>query len=58
MDLRQMAANHIKQNSEEFIPFLVNADGNPLEEGQFDEYCDKIKRMCAQGGSWGGGAEV
>jgi hypothetical protein len=56
--LRRLAADHIKHRKEEFLPFIVDPDGHPLEEGEFMDYCDKIAKMCSDGGNWGGEPEV
>jgi OTU domain-containing protein 6 len=56
--LRQMAADFIRKNCWDFLPFLVTEEGTPLVESDLPDYCTKVANMCSRGGSWGGEAEV
>lgn len=56
--MRQKAANYIRGNRDEFLPFLSDENGDPIDTFSFDEYCEKIKKSCKDGGQWGGEPEV
>src|SRR5687768_1094188 len=56
--LRQMAAEFIRTNCWDFLPFLVTEGGTTLVESDLPDYCTKVANMCSRGGSWGGEAEV
>lgn len=47
-ELRQSAAEHMRQHPDDFKPFLY------LEDGDFDKYCDDIINTAR----WGGQLEV
>ncbi|CAK5085104.1 unnamed protein product [Meloidogyne enterolobii] len=57
-DLRIMAAKFIKKNKKEFLGYLINSEGNLVDEESFDDYYYKVKHMCSKGGDWGGEPEV
>ena len=53
--LRKMTADHLRKNSDDFLPFLTHPDtGDMLTPEQFEEYCHKVERTTA----WGGQIEV
>ena len=58
VQLRQMAADFIRKNCWDFLPFLVTEEGTPLVESDLPDYCTKVANMCSRGGSWGGEAEL
>uniref|UniRef100_A0A915N7N0 OTU domain-containing protein n=1 Tax=Meloidogyne javanica TaxID=6303 RepID=A0A915N7N0_MELJA len=57
-DLRIMAAKFIKKNKKEFLGYLINSEGNLVDEESFDDYYYKVKHMCSKGGDWGGEPEI
>ncbi|KAA0189141.1 OTU domain-containing protein 6B [Fasciolopsis buskii] len=53
--LRSLAARHLRENMEEFLPFLLNQDtGETMTKDAFDAYCDAVEKTSA----WGGQVEV
>ncbi|PAV61331.1 hypothetical protein WR25_18182 [Diploscapter pachys] len=56
--VRQRAADYIRQNKDDFLPFLEDESENPLDESQFNDYCSKVEKECAVGGVWGGEPEL
>ncbi|KAI1712173.1 OTU-like cysteine protease domain-containing protein [Ditylenchus destructor] len=54
--LRHMAAEYLRANRDDFLPFLIGEEDN--DEIDFDEYCSKVDQCCSQGGSWGGEPEL
>ncbi|TPP50538.1 OTU domain-containing protein 6B [Fasciola gigantica] len=53
--LRSLTAQHLRENMEEFLPFLLNPDtGEPMTRDAFDAYCDAVEKTSA----WGGQVEV
>jgi len=57
-NVRSQAANFIRENADDFVPFLTDDQGEPLSEDGFQKYCDKIEKPCAAGGAWGGAPEL
>ncbi|MFH4975890.1 hypothetical protein AB6A40_002599 [Gnathostoma spinigerum] len=57
-DVRRRAADYILVNRDDFLPFLMNEDGDPISPFEFEEYCEKIRRCCKDGGMWGGEPEL
>jgi OTU domain-containing protein 6 len=57
-NLRAMAADYMKKNPDEFSPFLTDADGEMLNDKKYKEYIEKVEAPSAQGGEWGGDAEI
>lgn len=54
-NLRKNCANYIRQNKDDFIPFMSNPDTfEMLTEDEFHEYCDKIENTKV----WGGQLEI
>lgn len=49
-----MAAEFMRENQQDFIPFLTNNEGNPLDIDDFKQYCDKVENTA----EWGGQLEV
>lgn len=53
--LRKRAANYIRQNKDDFMPFMTNPDTcEMLTSEEFDEYCSKIENSKV----WGGQLEI
>ncbi|VDP84817.1 unnamed protein product [Echinostoma caproni] len=53
--LRQLTAQHLRENIDEFLPFLFHPDtGDPMTKEAFEAYCDAIEKTAA----WGGQIEV
>lgn len=53
--LRKMTADHLRQNRDDFLPFLCNQDtGDPMSENEFEAYCNKVEKTTA----WGGQIEL
>lgn len=53
-ELRDLASQYIRQNKDDFIPFLLNDENNVVSDREFDVYCDKI----ANTNTWGGHLEL
>ena len=54
-ELRKQAADYIRLHSDDFMPFLCNAEsGDPFSEEEFQEYCVKLESTI----EWGGHLEV
>lgn len=54
-ELRKVTADHIRNNKNDFAPFLCNLDsGDMLSEEQFQKYCDDVMNTNA----WGGQVEL
>lgn len=54
-DLRKTVANYIRNNKDEFMPFMSNPDSNEiLNDIEFEEYCNKVE--CTK--AWGGQLEI
>lgn len=53
-ELRSMASDYIRQNKEDFLPFLLNEENNVVTDQEFEVYCDKI----ANTKTWGGHLEL
>ncbi|KNC96414.1 uncharacterized protein SPPG_08312 [Spizellomyces punctatus DAOM BR117] len=53
-DLRSIAANYLREHPEDFVPFLVNQDGNPYTPEEYDKYCDEVENTAV----WGGQLEL
>uniref|UniRef100_A0A6M2DYQ4 Putative otu ovarian tumor-like cysteine protease n=1 Tax=Xenopsylla cheopis TaxID=163159 RepID=A0A6M2DYQ4_XENCH len=53
-ELRRLTSCYIRENKMEFLPFMSNADGEPLDETEFEEYCSNIENTNA----WGGQIEL
>lgn len=52
--LRKMAADYILENQDDFLPFLVDENGELLKADDLDNYCNKV----AYGTVWGGNNEL
>uniref|UniRef100_A0A915BGL0 OTU domain-containing protein n=1 Tax=Parascaris univalens TaxID=6257 RepID=A0A915BGL0_PARUN len=57
-DIRRKAAAFIRSHKDEFLPFLTDRDGSPIDEFHFEEYCGLIERCSSDGGEWGGEPEL
>jgi OTU domain-containing protein 6 len=51
-----MASDHIRSHKDEFIPFLVDDNGDMLNDAGFSKYCDSI--VAEDPVAWGGQPEV
>lgn len=60
--MRRRAADYIRHEKEEFLPFLTDANGDQLAASAFDGYCEQVEGK--SGGrdglsrAWGGEPEV
>lgn len=52
--LRRLAASHLMGNPQDFLPFLVDDNGNMLDDNQFAEYCRNVRDTA----TWGGQVEI
>uniref|UniRef100_A0A1I7X4L4 OTU domain-containing protein n=1 Tax=Heterorhabditis bacteriophora TaxID=37862 RepID=A0A1I7X4L4_HETBA len=57
-DIRRRAAHYISDHKDEFVPFLTNDNGEPLDEFEFEQYCSKVENESREGGIWGGEPEL
>ncbi|MCP9263330.1 OTU-like cysteine protease [Dirofilaria immitis] len=57
-DIRQKAAACMRTHKDDFLPFLINDNGEALNEIEFEEYCMKVEKCCTDGGVWGGEPEL
>lgn len=53
-----IASKYIRENRDDFLPFLTTADGESVDEFGFDNYCHSVQKTSQEGGAWGGEAEV
>ncbi|KAJ3104766.1 hypothetical protein HK100_004002, partial [Physocladia obscura] len=51
---RKTAADFMRQNRDEFLPFLVTDDGDMMTEEQYEMYCNNVESS----GTWGGQLEI
>lgn len=52
--LRKLTANFMKENKDDFIPFMYKDSGEPVSETYFEEYCKEV----ASTKVWGGQLEL
>jgi len=52
--LRNKATDEIRANSQEYLPFLSNCQGDMMNENEFNKYCDDMENTSA----WGGQVEL
>ncbi|EJW86888.1 hypothetical protein WUBG_02200 [Wuchereria bancrofti] len=57
-DIRQKAAAYMRTHRDDFLPFLIDDDGEAVDEIEFEEYCMKVEKCCTDGGVWGGEPEI
>ncbi|EFO24294.1 hypothetical protein LOAG_04191 [Loa loa] len=57
-DIRQKAAAYMQAHKDDFLPFLIDDDGEAVDEIEFEEYCMKVEKCCTDGGVWGGEPEL
>ncbi|RCN43477.1 OTU-like cysteine protease [Ancylostoma caninum] len=57
-DMRRRAAKYIRENKNDFIPFLTNESDDPLDEIEFEKYCYGVENESKDGGVWGGEPEL
>jgi len=53
-----LAAENIRENLPEYLPFLTHSDGEPLKESEVENYLQGVENSCHSGGAWGGEIEV
>ncbi|OTF69537.1 OTU domain-containing protein 6B-like protein [Euroglyphus maynei] len=53
-ELRYQASDYIRQNKDDFLPFLLNDENSVVTDKEFEVYCDKI----ANTKTWGGHLEL
>lgn len=53
-ELRKLTSDYIRRNMTEFLPFMTNAEGESLNETEFEDYCSKIENT----NTWGGQIEL
>ncbi|KAI9325966.1 hypothetical protein DFJ73DRAFT_632934, partial [Zopfochytrium polystomum] len=53
-DIRKLAADHMRAHSDDFLPFLVDDNGDVMSEAKFEKYCDDVERSA----TWGGQLEI
>ncbi|KAJ3027923.1 UNVERIFIED_CONTAM: OTU domain-containing protein 6B [Siphonaria sp. JEL0065] len=51
---RRTAANFMRMNADEFLPYLVNDEGDMLNQKQYTKYCDDVESSA----TWGGQLEI
>jgi len=56
--LRRIAAENIRTNLPEYLPFLTHSDGEPLKECEVENYLRGVENSCRSGGAWGGEMEI
>ncbi|XP_048748218.1 deubiquitinase OTUD6B-like [Ostrea edulis] len=52
--LRQQAANYMRENAEDFLPFLTTESGDIFTDSDFDKYCCDLETTTV----WGGHLEI
>jgi len=53
-EVRSKVASELRQNREEYLPYLTTNDGEILDEEGFCEYCTRLELTH----EWGGQVEV
>ncbi|KXS10706.1 OTU-domain-containing protein [Gonapodya prolifera JEL478] len=53
-DLRRQTASHLRTRREQFAPFLTNTDGDALNDGEYEKYCETLENTAV----WGGDVEI
>lgn len=53
-DLRHDTAEYMRENSDDFLPFLTNKQGDMMSAEDFKEYCSDLESTAV----WGGQPEV
>ncbi|RKO92483.1 hypothetical protein BDK51DRAFT_18214, partial [Blyttiomyces helicus] len=53
-DLRKLAAEEMRANSNDYLPFLVDDNGDMLTPGGFEKYCSDLTNTAV----WGGQLEI
>jgi len=49
-DLRRIAADYMRNNYDEFYPFLLNSNGDLYTEDEYQRYCDDVEFTSLWGG--------
>lgn len=57
-DMRRRAAKYLREHKDDFIPFLADESGEPLDGFEFEKYCHGVENESANGGVWGGEPEL
>ncbi|KAJ1545264.1 OTU domain-containing protein 6B, partial [Cladochytrium tenue] len=53
-DVRRIAADYMRAHSDDFLPFLVDDNGDVMSVEMFAQYCDKVESSA----EWGGQLEI
>ncbi|KAI8905766.1 hypothetical protein DFJ77DRAFT_478889 [Powellomyces hirtus] len=53
-DIRSLAADFLRTHTDDFIPFLVNKNGDMLNPDEYQAYCDGVEKTA----DWGGQTEL
>ncbi|KAF9347602.1 hypothetical protein BGX26_000936 [Mortierella sp. AD094] len=53
-DLRHNTAEYMRENSDDFLPFLTNKQGDMMSSDDFSEYCKELETTAV----WGGQPEL
>ncbi|KAJ3266146.1 OTU domain-containing protein 6A [Chytriomyces hyalinus] len=51
---RRLAAQTMRSNPDEFLPFLVNESGDMMDEDEYEKYCKDVESSA----TWGGQLEI
>lgn len=57
-DVRRRAARFMLENRDDFVPFITNEQGDPLDEFEYENYCGNVESEAKNGGVWGGEPEL
>ncbi|KNC78516.1 hypothetical protein SARC_09061 [Sphaeroforma arctica JP610] len=52
--IRALAANHMRNSRDDFLPFCLNEDGDMVDSSGFDRYCQSVEHSK----QWGGQLEL
>ncbi|KAF9432972.1 OTU domain-containing protein 6A, partial [Entomortierella beljakovae] len=53
-DLRHSTAQHMRENADDYLPFLTNKQGDMMSPDDFQEYCNELESTAV----WGGQPEL
>ncbi|OZC08335.1 hypothetical protein X798_04687 [Onchocerca flexuosa] len=48
-EIRQKAAAYMRTHKDDFLPFLIDDNGEAVDEIEFEEYCMKVEKCCTDG---------
>ncbi|KAJ3037822.1 OTU domain-containing protein 6A [Rhizophlyctis rosea] len=51
-ELRHIAAEYMRTNPDDFLPFLVNNEGDMMNEAEYADYCDRVEETALWGGQY------